>query len=141
MANRFKTYEAFRKAIDEGFDFSQINGYGPEITKSLLTFDYGELDGLVKNWLYLDEVEEETTENKLEGMTFVITGKLTHWKNRDALKTEIEANGGKVTGSVTKNTTYLINNDINSTSAKNKKAQELGVPINKEEGLIKFLTS
>lgn len=141
LANRFKTYEAFRKAIDEGFDFSQINGYGPEITKSLLTFDYGELDGLVKNWLYLDEVEEETTENKLEGMTFVITGKLTHWKNRDALKAEIEANGGKVTGSVTKNTTYLINNDINSTSAKNKKAQELGVPIIKEEGLIKFLTS
>ena len=141
LANRFKTYEAFRKAIDEGFDFSQINGYGPEITKSLLTFNYGELDGLVKNWLYLDEVEEEATENKLEGMTFVITGKLTHWKNRDALKAEIEANGGKVTGSVTKNTTYLINNDINSTSAKNKKAQELGVPIIKEEGLIKFLTS
>ena len=136
LANRFKTYEAFRKAIDEGFDFSQINGYGPEITKSLLTFDYGELDGLVKNWLYLDEVEE-TTENKLEGVTFVITGKLKHWKNRDALKDVIENLGGKVTGSVTKNTDFLINNDINSNSAKNKKAKELEVDIITEEDFIK----
>ena len=137
LANRFKTYEAFRKAIDEGFDFSQINGYGPEITKSLLTFNYGELDGLVKNWLYLDEVEEETTENRLEGVTFVITGKLTHWKNRDALKDVIENLGGKVTGSVTKNTDFLINNDINSNSAKNKKAKELEVDIITEEDFIK----
>lgn len=137
LAKRFKTYEAFRKAIDEGFDFSQINGYGPEMTKSLLTFDYRELDGLVKNWLYLDETEEEITENKLEGVTFVITGKLKHWKNRDALKDVIENLGGKVTGSVTKNTDFLINNDINSTSAKNKKAKKLEVDIITEEDFIK----
>ena len=137
LAKRFKTYEAFRKAIDEGFDFSQINGYGPEMTKSLLTFDYRELDGLVENWLYLEEIEEKTTENKLEGVTFVITGKLKHWKNRDALKDVIENLGGKVTGSVTKNTNFLINNDIDSTSAKNKKAKELEVDIITEEDFIK----
>ena len=137
LAKRFKTYEAFRKAINEGFDFSQINGYGPEMTKSLLTFDYRELDGLVENWLYLDEIKEEATGNKLEGVTFVITGKLKHWKNRDALKDVIENLGGKVTGSVTKNTDFLINNDIDSTSAKNKKAKELEVDIITEEDFIK----
>ena len=69
-------------------------------------------------------------------MTFVITGKVNHFKNRDELKTLIESLGGKVVGSVSKNTTYLINNDINSTSAKNKSAQSLGIPILTEEMFI-----
>ena len=74
-------------------------------------------------------------------MTFVITGKLKSFKNRDELKAVIESKGGKVAGSVSKNTNYLINNDNLSTTAKNKKAQELGIPIITEETFKqKFLT-
>lgn len=73
--------------------------------------------------------EPDTTGNSLAGMTFVITGSLAHYPNRNALKAEIEFRGGKVSGSVSKSTTYLINNDTASTSSKNKKAKELGIPI------------
>ena len=66
-------------------------------------------------------------------MVFVITGKLETYSNRDALKAEIESRGGKVSGSVSKNTSYLINNDTTSTSGKNKKAKELGITILSEE--------
>ena len=141
LAKRFKTYDNFRKHINEGFDFTQIDGYGPEMNKALLTFDYNELDFLVGSYMKFAEVQEEqiTTENNsLEGKVIVITGKLKHYKNRDALKAEIEAHGGKVSGSVTSKTSYLVNNDVNSTTAKNKTAKELGVPIITEEEMIKF---
>ena len=72
-------------------------------------------------------------EQDLAGKTFVITGSLNTYANRDELKAEIESRGGKVAGSVSKNTSYLINNDITSNSGKNKKAKELGVPIISEE--------
>ncbi len=77
----------------------------------------------------------------LSGMTFVITGSLNHFPNRDALKAKIESVGGKVSGSVSKNTTYLINNDRTSTSGKNKKAKELNIPIITEETLITLYES
>ena len=69
-------------------------------------------------------------------MSFVITGSLTQYENRDAMKEAIEARGGKVTGSVTKKTECLINNDIASSSSKNRKAKELGIPILTEEDFI-----
>ena len=140
LAKRFKTYENFRKHINEGFDFTQIDGYGPEMTKALLTFNYGEIDFIVGSYMTIAENKEESIEvsNSLEGKTFVITGKLKQFKNRDALKAEIEARGGKVSGSVTKKTDYLINNDTESTTAKNKTAKELGVPIISEENFIKI---
>ena len=72
----------------------------------------------------------------LSGKIFVITGKLTHFKNRDEIKSRIEALGGKVTGSVSKNTNYLINNDVNSTSSKNATAKSLGIPILSEDDFI-----
>ena len=75
----------------------------------------------------------EEAGSKFSGMTFVITGSLNTYPNRDALKAEIEAEGGKVAGSVSAKTTYLINNDITSNSGKNKKAKELGIPIITEE--------
>ncbi|MCR5104127.1 MAG: NAD-dependent DNA ligase LigA [Eubacterium sp.] len=85
----------------------------------------------------LDEIEfvieENTNEQDLEGMTFVITGSLETYPNRDALKKEIEDRGGKVAGSVSAKTTCLINNDITSNSSKNKKAKSLGIPIITEE--------
>ncbi|SEQ66931.1 DNA ligase (NAD+) [Lachnospiraceae bacterium NE2001] len=83
---------------------------------------------------YIDFViEENTSEQDLEGMTFVITGSLETYPNRDALKKEIEDRGGKVAGSVSAKTTALINNDIASNSSKNKKAKSLGIPIISEE--------
>ena len=138
LAKRFKTYENFREHINKGFDFSQLDGYGPEMSKALLTFDYGELDFIVGSYMtiYTPEDKEESKAKSLEGTTFVITGKLKMYKNRDALKAEIEAHGGKVSGSVTKKTDYLINNDINSTTAKNKTAKDLGIPIITEEDFI-----
>lgn len=78
-------------------------------------------------------IEENTAEQDLDGITFVITGSLETYPNRDALKKEIEDRGGKVAGNVSAKTSYLINNDINSNSSKNKKAKSLGVPIITEE--------
>lgn len=141
LAKRFVTYENFRKHINEGFDFSLIEGYGPEMNKALLTFDYGELDFLVGSYIKFEEVKEEQptkASNALENKVIVITGKLKHYKNRDALKAEIEAHGGKVAAKISGKTDYLINNDVNSTTAKNKEAQALGVKIISEEEFIKF---
>jgi DNA ligase (NAD+) len=80
----------------------------------------------------------EQSKDNLSGQVFVITGSLTHFENRNQLKELIENQGGKVTGSVSANTTYLINNDVNSTSSKNKKAKSLGIPIISEEDFIEM---
>ena len=85
------------------------------------------------------QTEDTPQTQSLDGMTFVITGSLEQFANRSALKEELERAGGKVTGSVTKKTTYLINNDTTSTSSKNKKAKELGIPILTEEEVIVLL--
>ena len=74
-----------------------------------------------------------------EGKTFVITGSVHHFANRNAIKTLIESKGGKVAGSVSSKTHYLINNDAASTSSKNKKAKELGIPILTEEDFLELL--
>lgn len=140
LANKFASYESFREAVNKGFDFSVFDGYGPEMNKALLTFDYRPLDDIVNDHLTIiyEELKEKETSNSLEGKTFVITGKLKQFKNRDALKAEIEGRGGKVSGSVTKKTDYLINNDTESTTAKNKTAKELSIPIISEENFIKI---
>ena len=73
---------------------------------------------------------------KCAGLTFVITGEVHHYKNRDEFKAYVEASGGKVTGSVTSKTSYLVNNDTASASSKNRKAKELGIPIISEEEFL-----
>lgn len=83
--------------------------------------------------------EQQREQQNLAGMTFVITGSVHHFKNRNEVKEEIEKRGGKVTGSVTSKTTYLINNDTESTSSKNRKAKELGIPILSEEDFLTML--
>ena len=80
----------------------------------------------------------ETT-NELENKTFVITGSVKHYKNRDAIKADIEAHGGKVVGSISSKVNYLINNDINSTSSKNQKAKSLNVPIISEDQFLEMI--
>ena len=78
------------------------------------------------------------TQDPVAGKTFVVTGKVFHFANRDELKEFIADRGGKVTGSVSAKTDYLINNDVSSTSSKNKKAAQLGIPILSEEDFLKL---
>lgn len=130
--------------IGDGYNFMQWNGFGFEMDKSLHSFDYTEANELVSNVLHLKNSlwinpEEQTKESNISGKNFVITGKLSHYKNRDELVAVIEAAGGKVVSSVSKNTNYLVNNDINSTSSKNIKAKSLGIPIITEEQLLTLL--
>lgn len=129
LAKRFANYGAFKENIEGSFDFSTLGGYGYEMNKALKTFDYSELDYIVENYLIFREEKNEENEQSLEGLTFCVTGKVNIFKNRDELSAFIESKGGKVTGSVSKNTNYLINNDTESTSAKNKKAKELNIKI------------
>ena len=138
LSKRFGSYSELREAVESGFDFTSFGGYGWEMHKAISDFDYSELDYIVDNYLQIKENKKEDNELKLKDLTFCVTGKVHIWKNRDSLSALIESLGGKVTGSVSKNTNYLINNDINSTSAKNKKAQELGIPILSEEDFQKI---
>ena len=138
LSKRFGSYSEFREAVESGFDFTSFGGYGWEMYKAISDFDYSELDYIVDNYLQIKENIKEDNELKLKDLTFCVTGKVHIWKNRDSLSAFIESLGGKVTGSVSKNTNYLINNDINSTSAKNKKAQELDIPILSEEDFKKI---
>lgn len=110
---------------DETINRKKIHGVNWEIAELLRQLKFDQ--------------ENEKTGNSLSGMTFVITGVLKHYDNRDALVSVIEQNGGKVSGSVSAKTTYLINNDITSTSGKNKKAKELGIKIISEEDFINLL--
>ena len=138
LSKRFGSYSEFREAVESGFDFTSFGGYGWEMHKAISDFDYSELDYIVDNYLQIKENIKEDNELKLKDLTFCVTGKVHIWKNRDSLSAFIESLGGKVTSSVSKNTNYLINNDINSTSAKNKKAQELDIPILSEEDFKKI---
>ena len=89
--------------------------------------------------LTIEEEQAEVSDARFEGMTFVITGSVEHFANRKELQEVIEGKGGRVTGSVTAKTTYLINNDTASNSSKNKKAKDLGVPIISEEEFLRML--
>ena len=134
----YDTWEDFRAAV--GSDWSEFDGFGAEISNAINSFDYKEADGIAGLLSFkVASKEAPSADNKIFGQTFVITGKLNLNKNRDALKAKIESLGGKVTGSVSSKTNYLINNDLTSTSAKNKKAKELGIPIISEEQFEKFL--
>ena len=122
-------------------EISSIEGIGPVIAGSLADYfkneeNNGKLDHLLEH-LHLIH-EEVSGEQMFAGKTFVITGSVEHFANRPQVKEFIEARGGKVTGSVTKKTDYLINNDKTSTSSKNKKAQELGIPILSEEDFLEL---
>ena len=132
-------YTDFRNKIDEDFDFSSIDGFGPAMDEAIKNFDYTYADYIYNHYLNnVRNVKQDKTNSSLEGVTIVITGKLKTFKNRDALKEVIEANGGKVAAKISGKTDYLINNDVNSTTAKNKEAQALGVKIISEEEFIKF---
>lgn len=120
-------------------EVSAIDGIGPVIAASLTDYFSGKgndqkLDHLL-GYLHI-KAEEQGAEQIFSGMNFVITGSVEHFSNRGELKEFIEARGGKVTGSVTGKTNYLINNDTMSNSSKNKKAKELGIPIISETDFL-----
>ena len=122
-------------------EVSDIDTIGPVIAGNLVAYFKDEdnnrrLDHLMR-FLHIQE-DSPKQEQIFEGMNFVITGSLVHFGNRSEAKELIESLGGKVTGSVTKKTNYLINNDIQSNSSKNKKARELGIPILSEEDFRKL---
>lgn len=135
--------ERMRRAGVE--ELSAIEGVGEVIATAFKDyFDQNRNQTMLEHLLpelSIEKPQIDENADSLAGMTFVITGSLQHYANRDELKAVIEAKGGKVTGSVTSKTNCLINNDINSSSSKNKKAKELSVPIITEEEFIKdYLT-
>lgn len=144
IAKAYKNqWQSIQNATEE--ELTQIDGIGDVMAKAYTDFFRSEANQTrlkdLLQYLDLDESFEETQQQAYAGKTFVITGSLNHYANRDALKAEIEAGGGKVSGSVSKKTDYLINNDIESSSSKNKKAKELGIPIITEEMYLNLFKS
>lgn len=140
MLCRYFKYDlqALKEASEE--ELAEIDGVGEVIARSIYAYFHEEksmeqLNHLLRE-LSLEREDAPQEEQVLSGMSFVITGSLIHFENRDAMKEEIEKRGGKVTGSVTGKTVCLINNDITSSSSKNRKARELGIPILSEEAFM-----
>ena len=138
ICEKVETWKEFRDLIHEDFDFTAWNGFGYEMNRALHEFDYTDADAIV-DYITFKPEEHQDKSVKLDSYTFVITGKLQNFKNRQELIDVIEAAGGKVATSVSSKTNYLINNDINSTTGKNKKAKELNIPIITEEELLEIL--
>ena len=147
--------DALKFLESRGVDFTQIDGIGEVLNRNIndwlryyaapfgakefhnASFDHAQAEvwNLVQELDF--EIDEEKTEGtSLAGKTFVITGKVSRFANRKEAQAFIEANGGKAAGSVSKSTSYLVNNDVTSGSGKNKKAKELGIPIISEDELI-----
>lgn len=123
----------------------EIGGIGDIMAEGYVKFFENEKNRVIINDILkeieLEEIEVSTTEQIFEGINFVITGSIDQFKNRDELKEVIESRGGKVTGSVTSKTNYLINNDNLSGSSKNKKAKELGISIITENQFVLWLNN
>lgn len=139
LSKRFSSYDTFKEAVNGSFNFSEIDGFGFEMNKSLKTFDYSEIDFIVKKYLKITNniIDDNKNTNKLKNLIFCITGKLNKYKNREELVRKIEENGGKTVSSMSKKVNYLINNDINSQSSKNVYAKNNNIEILTEEELDK----
>ena len=134
----FSTYESFRDAINNNYDFTRIPNFGLSKAHEIMNFDYQEADKIAELITFsAAKPEKNLLSAHLDGLTFVITGKLTEYKNRAELKSIIEENGGRVVETINKKTSYLINNDINSISAKNLAAKKANIPILSEKDFKK----
>ena len=127
------SYDEFRDLVLDGFDFTIIHGFGDAINSAIHNYNFEQADSVRQIIVFKNNEIVKTNNKLLNNLTFVITGKLKSYKNRDELKTFIESCGGKVAASISAKTDYLINNDVNSTSAKNKSAKDKGIPIISEE--------
>lgn len=140
LTNYFETYEDFRNAVDDkNYHFYDLDNFGEEMDKSIKNFNYAEADRISK-LLFIEAPVANNIQinNSLTGKTIVITGKLTNFKNRAELKVVIESHGGKVSDSISGKTDILINNDVNSTSSKNKEAKKRNIPILSEADFVKL---
>ena len=143
MAKMEPEWFHIREDIEGNFDFTKWDGFGYEMNNSLHNFDYTEADKLafeileIYNSIWEDPLK--VAPKALTNKKFVITGSLRQFKNREELQQIIEDNGGKVLSSVSKNANYLINNDINSTSAKNVAAKKFNIPIITEADFMELL--
>lgn len=142
ISNYFEgDYDKFMDAWYSEFHWIELEDFGFNMSLSMTDY-YSENKEMIKelaSYMTFEKKEKVNSNVDLSGKVFVITGSLNTFENRDIAKDKIESLGGKVSGSVSKNTSYLVNNDITSVSGKNKKAKELGVPIIAEEDLIKIL--
>ena len=125
------------------YNFSKISGIGDILNKNIHDWFNGmyftdEVEELSSMMHFKEDQHQTTSNQKLANKIFCITGKLKHFSNRDALVEAIERLGGKVSGSISSKTHYLINNDSESNSSKYVKAQSLGIPIITEEEFIKL---
>lgn len=129
----------FFNRLESGSGFEDIDGIGPEKSNSIIQWyssNAALLEKLLKEITLDDIAPAETVSGSCSGLTFVITGDVYTFRNRDEFKAYVEEAGGKVTGSVSKKTDFLVNNDSLSESAKNKKAKELGIPVITEAEFI-----
>lgn len=135
-------FEKIKSATRE--EFAEVDGIGEVLADGIVSYFSDEKKARNAQELYeqlhIEKPEQNDNEQIFAGMTFVITGNVYHYANRNEVKEVIEQRGGKVAGSVSSKTNYLINNDVASTSGKNKKAKELGIPIISEDDFIAMLS-
>lgn len=140
LLDYIESYEDLKEKAISKWDFTKIDGFAYSKANAIWSFDFSEANR-VREFMEFTVEEKVEVINNLEDLTIVITGKLNSFKNRAELQEVIESRGGKVVGSVSKNTKYLINNDTQSNSSKNVTAKKLGIPIiSEEEFKQKFLT-
>lgn len=136
--------ELYKHCCESVFDFKKIDGFGEQMAESIQKYidaNYDMMFYYLPQILTIEKPDVANTSNSnISGKTFVITGKLNAFNNRDELKNKIESMGGKVVGSVSAKTDFLVNNDIESNSSKNKKAKDLGIPIINEQKLIEMMS-
>ena len=131
----------YKECCMNEFDFTTLEDFGESMNDSINNYieNNSVMIGNLAKEMWFEEPQIVSSSNVLEGKVFCITGSLNHFANRDEAKEKIESAGGKVSGSVSAKTSYLVNNDVNSTSGKNKKAIELGIKIINENELIEML--
>lgn len=133
--------QTFINFMNINYDFAIIDGFGSEMQKSLNKWWKNNADSFIElmNEFTFEKEKKNINDIDLSNKIFVITGSLIYYKNRDELISAIEARGGKVSGSVSAKTSFLITNDTESNSSKNKKAKELNIPIISEENFVKMI--
>ncbi len=131
----------YNECFVSGFNFAILDDFGETMNESICNYISNNFIkiGILARYVSFEKPQTIANSNNLKGKIFCITGSLEHFANRDEATEKIVSAGGKVSGSVSTKTSYLVNNDITSTSGKNKKAKELNIPIISEEELIKML--
>lgn len=138
LCKYISSYEDFRDKVNSKWNFSSIDTIGPIMEDNILNFNYEEADKIAAYFNFVNTNQAATSTN-VDGKKFVITGSLTHFKNRAELTAAIESCGGKVVGSVSKVTDYLVCNDKDSNTSKHTNAKKYNIPIISEEECIALL--